>query len=97
MAFPHGHVKRTSCAASSRGLEGCSCIMLRPFWRCKAIHPHQPGELFHISLKKKPAHMTTRKPIFEPNVGPHAQKWYVLLTLTCLRAFLYGQGHGQGR
>jgi len=40
------------------------------------MHPRRPGKLFHMGLKKKPAHMTLHRPISGPNVGPHGQKWH---------------------
>jgi len=62
------------------GHGGVFFITLRRFWRCKSIHPRRPGKLFHMDLKKKPALMTPHRPISEPNVGPHCQKWHLCPT-----------------
>jgi len=59
-------------------------ITLRHFWRCKAIRPRLPGKLFHTGLKKIPALMTPHRPISEPNVGPHGQKWHLCPTPSSL-------------
>jgi len=59
---------------------GAFFITSRRFGGHKAVHPRRPGKAIHMASKKKPGHTTPLRPISEPNVGPHGQKWLLCPT-----------------